>query len=518
MRECKTIAMYLPQFHRVKENDEWWGEGFTEWTTVKRAKPFFDGHIQPRHPLEGKYYDLTQKSSMLWQAQLMNKYGIYGACFYHYYFADGRKILEKPAENLLQWKEIPMNYCFCWAMASWTRTWSAVSGNSWSDIYEKKEDSNSDGVLLKQEFGLEREWRKHFYYLLPFFRDDRYIKINDRPVFCFFTKSSYIESMVACWRNLSRIENIQPPYIIVFNSTECTPGVDATVLHAPHMVWDLSMTSHENGITRTSFDYTWDKIMAFETNDHNHVFLEGVGNWDDTPRRGDISGVISDGYSLTKLEEYMEELYIKSMAWGNEFVFYNAWNEWGEGMYLEPDEEEGYGRLEALKRAQERAKARIENDGEKELTHYKNMMKQIETTPEHEKTKTALTQARSRANNLNLLLEICENEIDIGVFLKKHGFHTISIYGFGQVGKHFARMLESQGVNISYFIDRKISDSQNSKYHVYKIEDSLPFVDVIVITPVFDYSSIYESLSQKISGDCVILPIDILLERMIKDE
>lgn len=123
----RVIAMYLPQFHRVKENDIWWGEGFTEWTSVRSAERLFPGHEQPHVPLHGNYYDLLQPETMRWQAELMKRFGVDGMCFYHYYFKDGRKILEKPAENLLQWKDIDMPFCFSWANESWVRSWSRLS-------------------------------------------------------------------------------------------------------------------------------------------------------------------------------------------------------------------------------------------------------------------------------------------------------------------------------------------------------------------------------------------------------
>lgn len=124
--DITTIAMYLPQFHQIKENDLWWGEGFTDWTSVKQAKPLKKGHIQPKIPLHGEYYDLLDKNTMIRQAELAQAYGLSGFCFYHYWFDQGRRLLEKPAENLLKWQDIPMNYCFCWANESWARSWTAL--------------------------------------------------------------------------------------------------------------------------------------------------------------------------------------------------------------------------------------------------------------------------------------------------------------------------------------------------------------------------------------------------------
>ena len=175
----KILAKYLPQFHRTRENDAWWGEGFTEWTAVKKAAPLFEGHDQPRVPKDENYYDLLQKETMLWQASLMEKYGIDGMCIYHYWFKDGRQVLEKPAENLLRWKEVPMPFCFCWANETWARSWSKIQNkNHWSDIYEQKKSNGSSGILLDQKYGREPEWKAHFEYLLPFFRDERYIKVK----------------------------------------------------------------------------------------------------------------------------------------------------------------------------------------------------------------------------------------------------------------------------------------------------------------------------------------------------
>ena len=208
MKKIKVLAMYLPQFHRVKENDEWWGEGFTDWTAVKSGVPLYEEHDQPKKPLNGNYYDLLEKSTMQQQSKWMQEYKVDGLCFYHYYFKDGRKILEKPAENLLKWKDINMPYCFCWANESWARTWSNIGNkNTWSAKLEKKEisDVNGRGVLLEQKYGREDDWRKHFEYLLPFFRDERYIKIEGLPIFLIYKPSEIycLNQMLDYWRKLA---------------------------------------------------------------------------------------------------------------------------------------------------------------------------------------------------------------------------------------------------------------------------------------------------------------------------
>ena len=154
----RVLALYLPQYHSFKENDEWWGKGYTEWTAVGRAKPLYRGHIQPRVPLGERYYDLVKEGeeTLLWQARLAREYGIYGFCFYQYWFK-GKMLMEKPMEILLGHPEIDMNYCICWANETWTRTWYGLS----------------EQVLMQQDYGEEEDWYRHFEYLLKFFKDKR---------------------------------------------------------------------------------------------------------------------------------------------------------------------------------------------------------------------------------------------------------------------------------------------------------------------------------------------------------
>ena len=165
----KIIAFYLPQFHNIPENDEWWGDGFTEWTNVKKAKPLYEGHMQPRVPLGGNYYNLLDDNVKIWQADLAKKYGVYGFCYYHYWF-NGKMLLEKPMEQMLANKEVDIPFCICWANEPWTKAWVGD---------ERK-------LLIAQEYGQEEEWKQHFMYLLPFFKDERYITKNGKPLFVFY--------------------------------------------------------------------------------------------------------------------------------------------------------------------------------------------------------------------------------------------------------------------------------------------------------------------------------------------
>ena len=202
MKLPKILAVYLPQFYENEDNNLWWGKGFTDWETVKSAEKYFQGHNEPRIPLGRVYYDLSKKETMQEQARLAKEYGIGGFCFYHYYFKEGKRTLELPAENLLRWKDIDMPFCFNWASESWIRSWSRMSGNVWAEKYENAGIETANGVLVQQDYGSYPDWVRHFEYLLPFLRDDRYIKQDGKPVFVFYSPNDIkpLKEMTECWR------------------------------------------------------------------------------------------------------------------------------------------------------------------------------------------------------------------------------------------------------------------------------------------------------------------------------
>ena len=179
----KIIAWYLPQYHSIPENDEFWGKGFTDWTTVKRAIPLYKNHHQPRIPLYDNYYDLSIKTNIEWQAKLAKKYGVYGFGIYHYWFNNDKNILTKPANIIHDDKNIDINYLFAWDNASWVRSWSAVAGNAWAPIADRNQSKYKDrDILIPYILGKERDWKNHYSHLLQHFKDDRYIKDDNKPV------------------------------------------------------------------------------------------------------------------------------------------------------------------------------------------------------------------------------------------------------------------------------------------------------------------------------------------------
>ena len=186
----KVIALYLPQFHQIPENDRWWGEGFTEWVNVKNARPLYSGHYQPREPLNKNYYDLNDIETIKWQCKIAREHGLYGFSFYHYWF-NGHLLLQKPMEMLLANKEIDINYCICWANHNWTDGW--------------KSTGNAVNTLIAHDFDNEEDWVHHFDYMLQFFKDDRYIKENNKPLLTIYIPQiiGKLNKMLALWNDLA---------------------------------------------------------------------------------------------------------------------------------------------------------------------------------------------------------------------------------------------------------------------------------------------------------------------------
>ena len=350
----KKYAYYLPQFHEIPENNEWWGQGFTEWVNVKKATPLYKSHEQPKHPLNNNYYYLDDCNTLMWQANLAKEYNIEGMIFYHYYF-EGRKLLEKPAEILLNNENIPINYFFCWANHSWYRSWEG-----------------SKTLLLEQTYGIEKDWESHFKYLLPFFLDSRYEKKNNRPLFMIFKsdfeeKNKYLEYLdKKCKENgfdglcaIEIIEKYDSKSIANFINckSDCTQFIH---LREPAASLELLRSKPVNYIARLRnkigkhmIKLGYNYIEKYDGNQlfkylarvqlNDSKFIRGLCfEWDNTPRH-QYRGYIISPPSKEKFICYMNSIK------GSEYIFINAWNEWCEGMMLEPTIENGYKYLEWIK-------------------------------------------------------------------------------------------------------------------------------------------------------------------------
>lgn len=345
----KIIAMHLPQYHIIPENDEWWGKGFTDWTNVKKAKPLYRGHNQPLIPLNGNYYDMTDIETLKQQAILAEEYGVYGFCYYHYWF-NGKKLLEKPCELLLKHPEINNNYCFCWANETWARTW----------------DGKDTDILIRQTFGGMEDWSAHIEYLIPFFKDSRYIKISGRPVMFFYSciRIQEFNRMIAYWNDRLKQENIPEIYVVEFlnssNNGKNKINSDVLVEFQPHYAarytvpdiikFKRIICKKMGLIDFLSYDYIWKYIISNkETYNGKKIWRSGFVGFDNSPRKGK-KGMILYGASPEKFHKYLSMLIKNNKKnYADDFVIINAWNEWAEGAVLEPTEKDKFNYLDVIK-------------------------------------------------------------------------------------------------------------------------------------------------------------------------
>ena len=484
----KVIAMYLPQFHRVKENDEWWGEGFTEWTSARTAEPLFESHYQPHIPLNNNYYDLLEKETMQWQADLLHQYNVDGMCMYHYWFKDGRQILEKPMENLLKWTDINMPFCICWANTPWARTWSKFSGTPWAVKFEPKRKAGDKEILLEQDYGTHKQWKEHFEYLLPFFKDDRYMKIDGKPIFLFFDTKlvDCLDEMLECWRKLARENGFEGIYVIGAGANRnCFHSVDAILKDQPRVAFARlnAFSSFTKGAKRIPYDVLWKQILS-EGKEQIKTYSCGLVGFDTTPRQGE-KGEIIEGSTPEKFKMYFRSLLAQNEVAGNDMVFINAWNEWGEGAHLEPDEMWGYGFLEAVRDA----KATYQT----EMSYYLDDRTKDE---EIDIYKTLWDKSEYNLQIMNKWMYLREENISIARYLNGKNVKSVAIYGYGLLSKHLIWELEQAKIEIKYIIDQRGNAVQTS-YLVYTPNDNMPEADLIIVAVPYYFHEVMESFHKK---------------------
>lgn len=488
----KILTMYLPQFHRVKENDEWWGDGYTDWVSARNAVPLYERHYQPHIPLNQNYYDLMEKATLEWQASLMKKYGIDGQCIYHYWFKNGRQILERPAENLLKWKEIDMPFCFSWANQSWARSWSAVQGaNVWCDVQEsqKKEDSD-DGLLLEQQYGDETEWHRHFDYLLPFFQDIRYIKIGNSPVFVIYQAMDIpvLGEMIECWNSWSKEQGFSGIYFIGVSNKKDSM-LNATLFPGPQ----TAMGDMFNGLMKSNLrilDYksVWREIIHKAYMEDDCMVGAFVG-YDDTPRRGSRGCVIDNAAPEIFKESLMKLMAINAFH-GQPFTFINAWNEWGEGMHLEPDEKDGTAYLEAVCYSKKHYKEYLSEVKAAEEMFYKRNRKDIA------RYKDKIIRYESHWKIMDKWLSLKESKKSISDLLEASNIQKVIIYGMGMLGRHLMNELVESEIKIVCAIDRAVIRDK-FEFPVINIEGDIPEADAVIVTPSYDFLPIKKLLEEK---------------------
>lgn len=364
INNVKILAMYLPQYHEVEENSKFWGKGFTDWVSVKKGTPLYKGHVQPEIPLNSNYYDLSEKKNIAWQIELAKKYGVYGFGIYHYWFSNEKQLLTKPAEIILQNGDLDIPFFFAWDNASWRRTWSKFRGNAWAPMEDakNKEQKKGPSILVEYKLGTEKDWKTHFDYLLPYFSDERYIKVNGKPLFEIFNYSEDIYKMHQYWDKLAKEAGFAGIEIVYKKSALYTLPAEATnFCYEPQnsgwgagwKLWTFKALSMlglagKNGPLKYDYDKVWNTIIKNAKarsmkNEWHGAFVK----YDDTPRRGKQGRVVM-GATPEKFAKYLKKLVNITADQGKEFILLTAWNEWGEGAMLEPSEKDGYKYLDAV--------------------------------------------------------------------------------------------------------------------------------------------------------------------------
>ncbi len=355
--KLRLIAFYLPQYHPIAENDEWWGRGFTEWKNVARARPLYAGHHQPHIPADLGFYDLRLTEARVAQAQLAAQYGISGFCYYHYWF-NGRRILDRPFNEVLASGAPDFPFCLCWANENWTRTW----------------DGSEQHILMGQNYGDEDD-KNHIRSLIPAFMDSRYIRIDGKPLFLVYRTELMPDPKRTAdvWRDecrqagvgeiyLARVENFVravDPAVIGFDAAvEFAPDTSSGSAGVIQGTWQRLL--NRAGLLPPVFER--ERVISYESVARAMAgrppmaytrFRCVMPMWDNTARRG-LRATIYAGSTPALYEQWLSRVVDKTMqerSGQERITFVNAWNEWGEGCHLEPDLRWGRDFLEATQRA-----------------------------------------------------------------------------------------------------------------------------------------------------------------------
>ena len=341
----KIIAFYLPQFHENPENNQWWGKGFTEWVNVRRAYPMFEGHNQPRVPGDLGYYDLVEdKTIQCRQVKLAQQYDIAGFCFYYYWFAK-KRLLEKPVNQYIENRNLNLPFCICWANETWSRRWDGA---------EKE--------ILMQQIHNEKTDKDFIYDVMPLFKDERYIRIEGKPLLLIYRIELFPRpaKTIARWKKICQKEGIGDIHVALVQSFGMVDhriyGADSSVEFPPHKI--IGGTINERVLSDDMKKEYTGNIYSYNEIVQNQMLIQkreyqlwpgSMLSWDNTARRLKAANVFHE-FSPELYRQWLIKNHTYTQLYNQEpYMFVNAWNEWAEGTYLEPDKTYGYTMLEISK-------------------------------------------------------------------------------------------------------------------------------------------------------------------------
>ena len=377
-KKARVIAFYLPQFHPIPENDRWWGKGFTEWTNVGKAKPLFKGHYQPRVPADLGYYDLRMPEVREAQAKMAREAGIEGFCYWHYWFGNGKKLLERPFQEVLSSGKPDFPFCLGWANHSWTN-------KSWEAGTKRIKESTLVEMVYNKE-----EYVKHFYEVLPAFKDERYIQVDGKPLFLVFRPLEITDPhvFIDIWQELAKKSGLKGIYfvgiahnmlpqdltfknILLKNASDNSAFNYNSVLNAGYDAVNSRGYNRADYYSRSLIDFLWrgiclrafkyapiskcdqkkiNQYMYVKEDKWNNVFPTLMPSWDRTARSGSKARIYTNSTPKLFRKQLLDVLDILSNK-DSEYriAFLMSWNEWAEGNYVEPDLKYGHGYLDVLR-------------------------------------------------------------------------------------------------------------------------------------------------------------------------
>ncbi|MCH5244222.1 MAG: glycoside hydrolase family 99-like domain-containing protein [Lentimicrobiaceae bacterium] len=355
-RPIRVIAFYLPQYHPIPENDQWWGKGFTEWTNVGNAKPLFRGHYQPRVPADLGYYDLRLPQTRIEQAEMAKKYGVEGFCYWHYWFGNGRQLLERPFKEVLESGQPDYPFCLSWA------------NHSWDDKQFSKDGTRR--ILIEQLYPGEKDDIEHFNTVLPAFKDSRHITVDGKPIFMIYNPFELpnAQKFITLWQQLAVKNGLKGIHFIAhtynvkdigslrelgFDSVNIVRlfdffKQDFSIIEKFHM--KLMRIIFKKG---RLVEYSRAAKFFTGNEDRNPDYYPTIiPNWDHSPRSG-RNGHILIHSTPKKFENHVLRTFENVIHKDSDrrIVFLKSWNEWAEGNYMEPDLKFGLSYLEALDNA-----------------------------------------------------------------------------------------------------------------------------------------------------------------------
>lgn len=381
-KKARVIAFYLPQFHPIPENDKWWGRGFTEWTNVGNAKPLFKGHYQPRVPADLGYYDLRMPEVRKAQAELARDAGIEGFCYWHYWFGNGKQLLERPFNEVLASGEPDFPFCLGWANHSWsTKTWVKSNG------------SYQNQTIVEQLYPGEKDNVAHFRYVLKAFKDKRYIRVDGKPVFVIFDPFQLPDciSFIHLWQKLARENGLEGIHFVGYTQNTSGRGLTTAQGQKAADFYPVDKSDeYYRGVLNLGFDAVasiglwraeavlkgryrfllhrllnnkvgFSYVRKFDYREvmenyyvpedaWENVYPSLVPQWDRSPRAGGLNGVYIDS-TPERFKEAIEKALklVENKPDEHKILFLKSWNEWAEGNYVEPDLKYGHGYLDAIR-------------------------------------------------------------------------------------------------------------------------------------------------------------------------